>query len=44
MGLVGVGRVRVEEDLDVVSGRDEGGRDGGVVESEGFLAGRGRWV
>lgn len=32
----------MEEDPDVVPGRDEGGRDGRATEPEGLLAGRGR--
>lgn len=34
----------MEENPDVVSGRDEGRRDGRATEAEGLLAGRGRWA
>lgn len=41
LGLARTGGVGVEEDPDVVPGRDEGGRDGRSTEPEGLLAGRG---
>lgn len=34
----------MEEDPNVVPGRDEGGWDGGAAEPEGLLAGRSRWA
>lgn len=34
----------MEEDPDMVPGRDEGGRDGRAAEPEGLLAGRGSWA
>lgn len=34
----------MEEDPDVVTGRDEGGWDGGAAEAEGFLARRSCWA
>lgn len=42
LGLARAGGVGVEEDPDMVPGRDEGRRDGRAAEPEGLLAGRGR--
>jgi hypothetical protein len=44
LGLAGAGGVRVEEDPNVVTGRDEGRRDSRAAEPEGLLARRGSWA